>query len=51
MKTRGKIIINFEATVEQRDRIKELAALHGLTQAEYLRMKALENPILVEEAA
>jgi hypothetical protein len=29
----------------ERRRVLELAALHGLTVAEYIRMKSLEDPI------
>jgi hypothetical protein len=40
MKSPGKIIVNFEATPEQRAQIKENAAWFGLSQAEFLRQVA-----------
>lgn len=44
----GKVLINFQVTPKQRDYIRYLAKLHGLTMADYVRMQAM-NPIERED--
>lgn len=46
--TKGKVLINFEATHKEREYIRYVAKLHGLSMATYVRMKAMQ-PIEVEE--
>lgn len=43
-----KVLLAVEMTFEQREYIKHLARLHGLSMAEYVRMRAM-SPIDREE--
>lgn len=53
--SRGKLILNFEVTPEQKHQIEENAAWFGLTLAAYLRHAALggtvERPTMRERNA
>lgn len=47
-RTRGKVLLNFEVSPEQRAQVHEWARAHAMTAAEYMRFKVLEHPIARE---
>lgn len=44
----GKVLVNFQVTPKQREYIRRMAKLCGLTMADYCRMQAM-NPIERED--
>ena len=47
--TKGKVLENFEVMPEQRAWLKRAANLHGLTKAEFIRMRVFAPLIEKEE--
>lgn len=45
-RAKGKVLVNVEMWPEDRERIRDYAGKHGLTMADYVRMRTL-NPIEV----
>lgn len=42
--TKGKVLLNIEVTPKEREYIRHVAKLHGLSMATYVRMRAM-HPI------
>lgn len=50
-KTKGKVYMTLEMSLKEREYIKYVAGLHGLSAAAYTRMRALQPIEREEEAA